>query len=495
MKIKIIMLTSSAMLLCGVVWYGLGAHAPTRDNRISSDGLPSTAKKAAVDVPASVSESLVLPRAATTAKTTPTAKTAETASTAQTASENVDDSSVTEIPAAWSLIDPLVDQLESSASVPYNALENTAYVINLDPQVMDQAQLSLSLPNGQLLTMARQKVEQMPSGSRSWIGKDPQQPELFAVLTQNGNTVAGNIQTQDGATYLITTLVDGRQVVYQQDDKKLNEMSRHDDRVLPLEIAMMAADKVSASARARPVIPNALKDDAKKSDIRVLFVFTRAAINVNGFKTLQAQVDNEVVIANNMSFPSSGVNMRITPVGPVDQAGKVSAVTYAYAEGNSFAATLKDLSLGQKLNIETLRTQYGADLVQGVIAQNSYCGLGWQLPHTVDVNSKKRYGYSVISHSCISNSMLHELGHNMGLDHDVGNSTVTIGMNHGYRNCFSSGFRTIMAYPCMGVNVPKVKLFSNPNITYRGLPVGQAGVANNAYILETFGRHSASMFR
>lgn len=489
MKLKIITVTSGVMLLCAAAWYSLGTNAPRMENRLAPQGLALSGKtNASAEAPAQKSF----------------------ASFQALATAAEDDAQLAAMPEAWSLLDPIDDAPELSTNLPDNALENTAYAIRLDPQLMTQTQLSLSLPNGQTLNMGRHTLDQSPTGSTSWVGKDVQEPELFAVLTQNGDAIAGNIQTQDGTTFLITTLADGQQVIYQQDDERLDQMSRNNDRLLPPNAQMTAFDTGSRSTRAtllgvnttQPKItqtrPQDLNQAAEKSTIQVLFVFTQSAIKRSGFANLQAQVDNEVVVANTITLPNSGVNMRIIPVGPKNTAGKVQAMAPAYAQNSSASTALRELTFNQQLNIEYYRNLYRADLVQGVITDNNSCGLAWLLPHDRNIEFRRRFGYSVIANNCISNSLLHEIGHNMGLDHDVDNS-ATLGLNHGYRYCqYGNGFRTMMAYPCdtdARVSAPRIKLISNPDVMYRGLPAGRADVANNAYILEDFSRHSVSRFK
>ena len=44
----------------------------------------------------------------------------------------------------------------------------------------------------------------------------------------------------------------------------------------------------------------------------------------------------------------------------------------------------------------------------------------------------------------------------------------------GYRVCARDGFRDVMAYPCPGCDVVRLRLFSNPEGQHRGVPTGIA---------------------
>lgn len=472
MNIKIIMV-SSTLLFGGAIWYGVGSNGSIADHQLSAQKLSSQS-------------SLVMPSKTNADLKVSAPESSVPLHVSSKISNITNDSLVPAILDAWTLMDPIENTPELATALPDNALENTAYAIRLDPNFTDQTQLSLSLPNGQILNMERAASEKMPSGSVSWVGKSVQDPDLFAVLTKNGNTIAGDIETPDGATYLITTVADGRHVIYQQNDQKLTQMSLNDDALLPPNLAKVALDKASASDQLMPLSAKNTQNDSSTSIIKVLFVFTQEAVNKSGLRNLQAQVDTAIVAANNRTFPGSKVNMRIQQVGPN---GK--AVIYGRAEGNDISATL--VHLANNAAIKTSRSNYGADLVQGVISHNDYCGEGYLNSYK---NLASQWGYSVISRSCIGYSMLHELGHNMGLDHDKANafSSNRNDINLGYRQCGAGGFRTIMSYPCSGDAPPRIKLFSNPDVNYNGQPAGSSS-ANNASILENYSRGPVSRFR
>ncbi|CAM9379155.1 unnamed protein product, partial [Hapterophycus canaliculatus] len=83
------------------------------------------------------------------------------------------------------------------------------------------------------------------------------------------------------------------------------------------------------------------------------------------------------------------------------------------------------------------------------------------------------------------------MGHNLGCLHDTANNGLTPAndYSHGMRYCTGAGtrFHTIMAYYCgynaptgyTGDYVPALNHFSNPDVSYLGVPTGTA-TANNA---------------
>ncbi len=390
--------------------------------------------------------------------------------------------------AAWKLS----GSVDETFDLPEEALKDTAQVVDLDPSFIDQEQLSLNLPNGQVLNLQRKMVENLPTGSKSWVGKDPQRSELYAVITQNGDSVAGSILTQDGTTYLISTLKSGKQVIFQQDEEKLRRMSQHNDQVLikpttEADAVMLDYDVHDDSLlnASSPTSANSMANlttaaDDNVSEIQVLFVFNTEAINALGggdigLQALQAKVDSEIVVANTQTFPESGVNMRLIPVGPL-VANKVMGVIEDSVTGTALDDYLDFIRTN--LNVANYRNTYEADLVVGIGKFSSDgCGIAYVSRPSV----RQGFAFSVVDFSCIGYSLTHEIGHNMGLAHNI-EVDPSVGNNHGLLQCQPGGFATQLSY--LSCSVGRIKRFSNPNVSYNGFPTGVVGVSENAQNLE-----------
>ena len=130
-------------------------------------------------------------------------------------------------------------------------------------------------------------------------------------------------------------------------------------------------------------------------------------------------------------------------------------------------------------NVETLRTTYGADqvtLLRRFVDEG--CGLGYLL-----TSDNARNAYMLVhdgdktdgsGYSCNLLTYAHELGHNLGCQHDRANagSSGRFSYSYGYQNP-EEIFRTVMAYDCPG-GCPRIDHFSNPDVTYDGYPTGIA---------------------
>ena len=109
----------------------------------------------------------------------------------------------------------------------------------------------------------------------------------------------------------------------------------------------------------------------------------------------------------------------------------------SYTESGNFSTDLNRLtnsSDGFMDNVHALRNTYGADLVSLIIEGTSLCGLGWLM--TTESNSFQALAFSVVARICATGnfSFGHELGHNMGLQHDRMNTSSdgVFPFSHGY---------------------------------------------------------------
>ena len=140
---------------------------------------------------------------------------------------------------------------------------------------------------------------------------------------------------------------------------------------------------------------------------------------------------------------------------------------------------------------QSLRTLYGADLVSLITASpTNTCGLGNLNTNPTNYSSSQAYSVT-LSNCVVSNySLAHEMGHNMGLNHDwyVNTSINPCAHHHGYVNrtainggtasLSSTRWRTIMAYndECTnaGISCTRRNIWSNPAKNYNSEPTGIA---------------------
>ena len=135
-------------------------------------------------------------------------------------------------------------------------------------------------------------------------------------------------------------------------------------------------------------------------------------------------------------------------------------------------------------NSDPATTRNGADVAAVISLNLDYCGVAWfnQL--------SSGFTFSVTKKSCATGyySFGHEIGHNIGAQHNPEASTNTVfSYAHGHliqQGVANTGARTIMAYSATGHST-RVNYWSNPNVNHptTGTPTGVAELSNNAALL------------
>ena len=203
------------------------------------------------------------------------------------------------------------------------------------------------------------------------------------------------------------------------------------------------------------------------------------------------------ITTSNTVYANSGIPITLNLVGTQQMSG--------YSESTrSYTNLLNDLtgtSDGYMDTVHSLRTSLQADLVVYFTERTEYCGLAWLY------NGYAQYGFSVVTRSCASSnySFPHELGHNMGANHDryVVSGASTSAYNYAFTDPTTPvPVRTVMAYndacAAVGVTCARLPYFSSPYLTYRGRALGvtpwsSAAAYNARKLTET--RTAISAFR
>ena len=226
------------------------------------------------------------------------------------------------------------------------------------------------------------------------------------------------------------------------------------------------------------------------SQVDVLVVYTTAAKEAAGGEdAIEATIDLWFTEANGY-FTASGVNLRIH---------------LAHAEELDYVETSTSFDLtplyltqdGIMDRVHAMRDAAGADVVHlverwGNAGRSGYCGVGYLMQNVNTSFARYAFGATVLS--CGSRTFAHELGHNMGLNHDRYAEDVALDSGltnkpydyaYGYvnqagfesRSSATRRWRTIMAYStqCSHAGVSgcsRVGRFSNAAQIRSGDPLG-----------------------
>lgn len=198
--------------------------------------------------------------------------------------------------------------------------------------------------------------------------------------------------------------------------------------------------------------------------VDVVVVYTpQARVGAGSKGAIEAAIATAVAQANAV-FSNSQINAayRLRYTGEV-----------AYNDTGDMLQDLNSLSEGAITEAYCLRERYGADLVSLIVEDAQYGGLAWIFCDPNFPSSDN--GFSVCLRSQLPYYVLaHEMGHNLGCDHDRQNPSGCRAHSYSYGHRFTNDSinvnKTVMAYD-PGYTVPH---FSNPNVNWFGQPTGVA---------------------
>lgn len=382
--------------------------------------------------------------------------------------------------------------------------------------------LHVSGPDGRQVELHYERHVEHDNGDWSWIGRDAS--GIDAILTFGEKAVFGvlpygsddslRVTTQGGQTWMVTT---AKGVLSPLQQRIRSGVIGPDYRV-PSEQSVAAgaqgvgsaaslAQSVEAEAAAALDIP--VTAAAAGTTIDVLLGYTAGFASMMGGAS-QAQTRlNHLITIGNQTFTNSSVDVELRLVGTMqvgytDTGSNEDALEKLTGSDGESSVTIPS-SLRA---LRDARETYGADVVSLVRrfrdADHDGCGIAWLIGggRSGIQSGHEAFGYSVISdsngmeapdngHYCRDETLVHEIGHNLGSQHDEeaarGDNGVLDSDEYG-RYAYSFGlktssadgnFYTVMSYGDAGQTAWRI--FSNPQSTFcGGRACGIADKADNA---------------
>lgn len=395
--------------------------------------------------------------------------------------------------------------------------------------------LVLNTPDGTPLRLAYQRHVEHSDGSWTWVGKPAGGAVgTEAILTFGAKAVFGSIPGGAGEPLQVTTAGGRAWLVETDPTKQAQAAGAASASAAPDFLVAPGTPRTTAASAAKPrQVKVAESASLSASTVDVAVGFTAGFAARLGGRSQALTRLNFLVDVTNQAYLNSGVNaqLRLVNATEVDYPDATTNRSALYAlsglrcVSDSSGSQLPDggvdcdpadvpASLQPLLDA---RERYGADLVTLVrkfeYPENQSCGLAWMLggAQTEITTADAALGLSVISDSsgtlyadsgssCREDGFAHEIGHNMGLQHDrevaAGTDDSNLDGNpldpqefgrypyaFGYTVGADGGnFYDIMAIRRSGRR--GYRIFSSPRITAcGGNPCGVADVADAARAL------------
>ncbi len=362
-------------------------------------------------------------------------------------------------------------------------------------------------PSGEPLAYDYLRHVEHPSGDWTWVGRLRGGTEADqAILTFGARAGFGSLARADAPPLKLVTrggalwIVEADAAALAQEALAAGTRPRPDYRVPPKPDARGGLPE-PGFAEPSDVAPR-LVGGAVTIDV-VLGYTTGFAASLGGASQAVTRL-NYLVEVNNQTYINSQVQARMR---------LVHALQVSYPDATDNEAALNDLTghtgsapapVAPGLQpLRAARDAYGADLVSLVRKysrlENDGCGIAWLIGggQSGYATSDSPFGYSVVSdgeessggstYFCRDETLAHEMGHNLGSQHDRATATengeVSYGVfpwSFGYK---TATFNTVMAYGDPGQ--VRYRVFSNPRTGFcGGRPCGVDGQADNARSLE-----------
>ncbi len=331
---------------------------------------------------------------------------------------------------------------------------------------LEGRRLDLPLPDGRVLKIERTDVERRGRRDYAWRGRTVNakgEVDGYVTLTVLKDRVIGRIVTPGKIWKIVPDK--GRHWLAQAVKQELPCGTDGQSEVASLVRKKAASEMGGTAANPDPT-----------THLRLVVVYPHNSARGNAsllIQEIRAAVDDA-----NTAMANSGINARIELV-------RTAEVNHAESRD-----PIEDLIfLYDDPAMVALRRQANAPLISIVtLVSPGICGVGNLMDRDEFEGRIPPVGVSLVRRSCLDDqTLMHELGHNLGAHHDPVNgpppNEALVPYSYGH---FSpdGNFVTVMSYTSECPGCVRVDHISNPNVSFAGFPTGIPGERDNARLLE-----------
>lgn len=334
------------------------------------------------------------------------------------------------------------------------------------PKSAPGAPLTLNLFDDVTLPCFLDQSIERDKSSYTWVCGITDDPHGKAIITVNGDIIVANIRTLNKGYFQIRVAPDGSQEVREIDESAFAPCGTDASDAV-------AAPKHDHNSNANP----GMNKTDEPTIFDVLIVYTpQARMDAGGTEAIKALIylgvdEGQIVYSDSLI----DVSLRVV---------HFAETNYTEAGTTLDLPRLAFSTDGHMDEVHTLRNTYQADIVSLWGTYTGTCGRGYVM--TTRSNSFESSAFNVNDWSCaVGNyTWLHEMGHNMGCQHDRDNTSGSIidPYAYGWRwfGLSTNEYRSVMSY-APGTRIGN---FSNPNVLFdgvaTGVPVGNVNESYNA---------------
>lgn len=322
-----------------------------------------------------------------------------------------------------------------------------------------------------------------------------------AIITRYLGALSGSVRLASGEFYEVFVPGSGageiRQVRFHGFGAPGTDAVMPEEGALPGEGTLAVPRNAPKALADENLVPIRAAGDAPVVDI--LVAYTERARQARGDAAGMLAHINQVIAETNAAFEASAVNMQFRLAHAVEVSWDDTASTMSYSSSLSALRNATDGFLDQ---VHALRDQYAADMVSLWVSPPPGSGsftVGMAYVLANNPPGAGGFAFSVVHQGYAGGSsatFAHETGHNLGLNHDPDNGGANGGLVKdavGYQQkLLDPKFFTIMAYSngCDGCQA--IVQFSNPQVSFQGIPTGVANQNDAAKTLNVVAASAAA---